>query len=254
MTAVAGQQFAAQVLDQLQNGGFAEHVDQRNNPENPQAVAGQALGDRLGDALVFVGVHLIDYHPHHLDPFFIEERFVHDQLVDRLAHPAPGNHDHLGAQHAGHIGIGHVENRSHPGMAGPLDQHKVIFCGQIVKAGFNPAHQFLAVAVFNIIRGKSPRDGDGAHVRHAVLDPVDIDHQHHILVDFVAVDNAVLLPHRLHIGHLLEAFQNGVIQSQGHHGFTVILAGGGNKKSVFHVNLLGLGSVFLKKALHLFGK
>ena len=224
-----GQQVAGQMGgDQLERR-IGEQLAERDAADQLDPVLGQALAQHLRQVRVGLDVHLVDHRSQHPHAVPLEQGVVEHDLVDRPAHAPLADDHHRRVQHLRHPRVGEADDRAHPRMARPLDQHHVLVLRHLRGGPGHGGGQVVGDAAHHVVGGEVARQGHRAHVVQGVGQVEDLLHQDGVLVGARAVDHHVALPDRLEEAEPMTVGRDQRRQPQRDGGLSPVLAGGGQE-------------------------
>ena len=148
--------------------------------------------------LPFVRLQLVGQHQAHIRAFGPAQRQVHHHLVDDTADPAAGHQQHRRPQHPGHPGVAQAYGRPHPGMTRPFDHQQIAAAGKLLGGQHDAVQQRLgADHPIDHLTGGGRMQHHRRHQPQIILQPKDLGHQGHILVDIPPAQGRRFGPDRL---------------------------------------------------------
>ena len=170
------------------------------------------------------GQNLVHDHPDHLHPVLLKQGQIQTHLIHRTPHAPGGHNHHLAAQQLRHLGIRQIQHAPYPGMARPLDQHKIVLPSHPVEGRDDRLFHRRQIPLLQVIPGEHPVHRDRRHRLDGQIHPVGVAHQDRILVDLFTGHLDKPLSHRLGVTDLGKAGTQRGIETHAAGGFAVILA------------------------------
>ena len=152
-------------------------------------------------------------------------------LVNGFADAALADDDDFCAHDLGHLGIGEIENRPDPGVAGTFAQNKILFPRDAVKGLDDFFDQRLVIGRLQIFAREIRLHRDRTHVQQRTIELVHLVHQHGVLVNLLLLDFDKALADRLDVADArIKLLQRGEQPERGGR-LALVLPGGGDENA-----------------------
>ena len=199
--------------------------------EEIQALAFEAAPGEFGDVIQFVGGDFVEDDADDFDALAFEDRLVEINLVNRFADAALADDDDFCAEDFGHLRVGQIKNRADAGVARAFAQDKILFPGDAVKGLDDFFDQGFVVGGLQVFAGEIRLHRNGTHIHQRAIEPIDLVHQHRVLIYFLFFDFDKALADGFDVADAGIKFLQGGQQPEGGGGFPLILTGRGNENA-----------------------